>query len=97
MSIEEAEFILNNAVIEQPSISSYTYISTEEINIAIERLLEELILKRQEVELLQKELSEITEKYEEKIYKRETDKPSRKKEDYLGILLNNRDVFLSPI
>ena len=41
MSIEEAENILNEAVITEPSISSYTYISAEEINEAINKILEE--------------------------------------------------------
>ena len=35
MSIEEATEILNNAVITEPSIKSYTYISAEEINLAL--------------------------------------------------------------
>ena len=41
MSIEEAEYILSEAVISEPSIKSYTYISAEEINNAISRVLEE--------------------------------------------------------
>ena len=40
MSIEEAEYILNEAVIEEPSVSSYTYISAEDINQAINKMLE---------------------------------------------------------
>ena len=40
MSIEEAEYILNEAVIEEPSISSYSYISAEDINQAINKMLE---------------------------------------------------------
>ena len=42
MSIEEATEILNNAVITEPSIKSYTYISAEEINLAIQKLMIEL-------------------------------------------------------
>ena len=41
MSIEEAENILNEAVITEPSISSYTYISADEINEAINKILEQ--------------------------------------------------------
>ena len=41
MTIEEAESILNEVVITEPSINSYTYISAEEINEAINKILEE--------------------------------------------------------
>lgn len=41
MGIEEAEYILNEVVIDHPSIRGYNYISAEEINAAIEKILEE--------------------------------------------------------
>lgn len=52
MSIEEATEILNNAVITEPSIKSYIYISAEEINSAIEKLISELENKEQEIKKL---------------------------------------------
>ena len=55
MSIEEATEILNNAVITEPSIKSYTYISAEEINLAIQKLMIELEEKQQEIKKLKKE------------------------------------------
>ena len=55
MSIEEATEILNNAVIIEPSIKSYTYISAEEINLAIQKLMIELEEKQQEIKKLKKE------------------------------------------
>ena len=54
MSIEEATEILNNAVITEPSIKSYTYISAEEINLAIQKLMIELEEKQQEIKKLKK-------------------------------------------
>ena len=53
MSIEEAEYILNEAVIIEPSISSYTYISAEEINQAINVILEERYKEKQEKKKLE--------------------------------------------
>ena len=53
MSIEEAEYILNEAVIIQPSISSYTYISAEEINTAINTLLESRYIEKEEIKELE--------------------------------------------
>jgi len=60
MSIEEAEDILNEAVISQPSISSYTYISAEEINRAINIILEERFMEKEKIkELEQNYIKEI--------------------------------------
>ena len=59
MSIEEATEILNNAVITEPSIKSYTYISAEEINLAIQKLMIELEEKQQEIKKLKKEKNNI--------------------------------------
>ena len=53
MSIEEAEYILNEAVISEPSISSYTYISAEEINQAINIILEERFLEKEKIKELE--------------------------------------------
>lgn len=55
MSIEEATEILNNAVITEPSIKSYIYISAEEINSAIEKLISELENKEQEIKKLKED------------------------------------------
>ncbi len=64
MSIEEATEILNNAVITEPSIKSYIYISAEEINSAIEKLINELENKEQEI----KKLREDKNKNQKRIY-----------------------------
>ena len=64
MSIEEATEILNNAVITEPSIKSYIYISAEEINSAIEKLISELENKEQEI----KKLKEDKNKNKKRIY-----------------------------
>ena len=53
MSIEEAEYILNEAVISQPSISSYTYISAEEINTAINTVLESRYIEKEKIKELE--------------------------------------------
>ena len=53
MSIEEAEYILNEVVIKEPSINSYTYISTEEINQAIDKLLEERLKDEKKIKELE--------------------------------------------
>ena len=57
MSIEEATEILNNAVITEPSIKSYT--CAEEINLAIQKLMIELEEKQQEIKKLKKEKNNI--------------------------------------
>lgn len=54
MSIEEAKEILNEAVITEPSIKSYNYISADEINNAIEKIIIEIEKKEQEIEELKK-------------------------------------------
>lgn len=64
MSIDEATEILNNAVITEPSIKSYIYISAEEINSAIEKLISELENKEQEI----KKLREDKNKNQKRIY-----------------------------
>lgn len=52
MSIEEAKEILNEVVITEPSIKSYNYISADEINMAIQKLVMELENKESELEQL---------------------------------------------
>lgn len=59
MSIEEATEILNSVVITEPSIKSYTYISAEEINLAIQKLMIELEKNQQEIENLKKEKNKV--------------------------------------
>lgn len=59
MSIEEAEYILNEVVITEPSINSYTYISTEEINQAIDKLLEKRLKDEKRIKELEKENNEL--------------------------------------
>ncbi len=54
MSIEEAKEILNEAVITEPSIKSYNYISADEINNAIEKIIIEIEKKEQELKELKK-------------------------------------------
>ena len=71
MSIEEAENILNEAVITEPSISSYTYISAEEINKAINKILEEKIKNQNRIKELEFEILEQKNKLEKLIIKKE--------------------------
>lgn len=52
MDIEQATYILSEAVIEEPSIKSYEYIGADEINKAIEVLLEELEKREQKIKEL---------------------------------------------
>ena len=64
MSIEEAEYILNEAVINEPSINSYTYISADEINLAIDKILEERIKSENKIKELEEQLIEQKNKLE---------------------------------
>lgn len=52
MDIQRATYILSEAVIDKPSIRSYEYIGAEEINMAVEVLLEELEKKEQKIKEL---------------------------------------------
>lgn len=58
MDIEEAKEILNEAVISEPSIKSYLYISAEEINQAIGTLLKTLEEKENKIVMLNELLEE---------------------------------------
>ena len=53
MSIEEAKEILNEAVITEPSVKSYNYISADEINLAIEKVINELENKENRIKELE--------------------------------------------
>lgn len=72
MSIEEAEYILNEAVISEPSISSYTYISAEEINEAINAILKERFIEQERIKELEnkyiKEINKLNKIINEKNY-----------------------------
>lgn len=74
MSIEEAEDILNEAVISEPSIKSYTYISAEEINTAINKILEECMNERIKIKELEVEIAEERNKLEEIIKEKNIEK-----------------------
>lgn len=71
MSIEEAEYILNEAVIEEPSVSSYTYISAEEINGAINKILEERLNDKIKIQELEESIIKQKSKFEEVIKEKE--------------------------
>lgn len=62
MDIEKATEILEDAVITEPSIKSYAYISAEDINEAINMLLKELQHKEEIIKDLNKLLAEKIEK-----------------------------------
>lgn len=62
MNIEKATEILEDAVITEPSIKSYVYISAEEINDAIDVLLKELQRKEEMIKDLNELLAERLEK-----------------------------------
>ncbi len=53
MSIEEAEYILTEIVINEPCINGYTYISANEINQAINKILEEKTKKQEIIKKLE--------------------------------------------
>ena len=58
MNIEEAKEILNEAVISEPSIQGYIYISAEDINQAKDILLNALEEKENKITMLNKLLEE---------------------------------------
>lgn len=74
MSIEEAENILNEAVITEPSISSYTYISADEINEAINKILEEKLKSQNKIKELEAQIIEQNNKLEKLILEKEIQK-----------------------
>lgn len=67
MNIEDARDILNEAIISEPSIESYIYISAEEINTAIETVLETLQEKEEEIQRLNSVISNVEQMKQEEI------------------------------
>lgn len=67
MDIEKATEVLGEAVITEPSIKSYVYISAEEINQAIDVVLRELQRKEETIRELNKLLVEKTEEQKKSI------------------------------
>ena len=90
MSIEEAEHILNEAVITEPSINSYTYISAEEINTAINKMLEERLKEQKRIKELESIVLEQKSKLENiiEIRKKESYKPQIFTNTYLSEYIN---------
>lgn len=82
MSIEEAEYILNEVVIDSPSIRSYSYISAEEINIAIGKVLEEKLKEEIKIRELEKEIIEEKNKFESIIKEKEREIKELKNKKY---------------
>ena len=89
MSIEEAEYILNEAVIEEPSVSSYTYISAEEINGAINKILEERLNDKIKIQELEKSIIKQKSKFEEIIKEKEL-----KNSKYPFLIYKNKLIYL---
>lgn len=72
MNIKDAEYILNEVVIDYPSVRSYNYISAEEINTAIEIVLEEISKERRIIKQLEEDVINEKIKIEEIIRENET-------------------------
>ena len=92
MSIEEAEYILTEAVIEHPSINSYTYISAEEINIAINKILEEKLKNENKIKELENQIKEEKNKLERIIEEYKIDKTK-----YPIYTLKNKSKYLKNV
>lgn len=92
MSIEEAEYILNEAVINEPSINSYTYISAEEINLAIDKILEERLKDENKIKELEKQIIEEKNKLEKLIKEKEIEKVK-----YPIQIHTNKTIYLKKI
>ena len=88
MSIEEAEIILNEAVISEPSINGYTYISAEEINQAIDKMLEERLRAEKRIRELESIVLEQRKEMENIIKTRKTEKESYKPQIFTNIYLS---------
>lgn len=99
MNIKEAEYILNEAVIDYPSVRSYNYISAEEINTAIEKILEELSIERIHIKQLEKEIIEEKTKFEEIIRKKEIEALENKKSkiSYIDKLIKYLKKVVKPV
>ena len=88
MSIEEAEYILNEAVISEPSIDGYTYISAEEINQAIDKMLEERLRAEKRIRELESIVLEQRKEMENIIKTRKIEKESYKPQIFTNIYLS---------
>lgn len=88
MSIEEAEIILNEAVISEPSINGYTYISAEEINQAIDKMLEERLREEKRIKELESIVLEQRKEMENIMKIRKTEKESYKPQIFTNIYLS---------
>lgn len=65
MRIEEAEFILNETIISEPSVKGYIYISAEEINEAINKMLEDRIREKKKIQELENTIISQRNRYED--------------------------------
>lgn len=88
MSIEEAEIILNEAVISEPSINGYTYISAEEINQAIDKMLEERLREEKRIKELESIVLEQRKEMENIMKIRKTEKESYKSQIFTNMYLS---------
>ena len=96
MSIEEAEYILSEVVITEPSIMSYTYISADEINEAINKILENKLREENRIkeleEIILKQAQEIENITINRLKKEENKSPILKKSylcNYIDKIKNN--------
>ena len=88
MSIEEAEIILNEAVLSEPSINGYTYISAEEINQAIDKMLEERLREEKRIKELESIVLEQRKEMENIMKIRKTEKESYKSQIFTNMYLS---------
>ena len=91
MSIEEAEYVLSEAIITEPSIMSYTYISAEEINEAIDIILENKLKEETKIKELEKVVLEQAQEMENMItnkFEKENNKTQIFRKKYLSKYIN---------
>ena len=97
MTIEEAEDVLNEAVIDYPSITSYNYISAEEINTAIEKVLEEKLKEEIMVRTLKEEINNYRNIINEKEREIEELKNRKYKNIYIKLLTKYIKKVVKPL
>ena len=97
MTIEEAEDVLNEAVIDYPSITSYNYISAEEINTAIEKVLEEKLKEEIMVRTLKEEINNYRNIINEKEREIEELKIRKYKNIYIKLLTKYIKKVVKPL
>ena len=97
MSIEEAEYILNEAVIDHPSIRGYNYISAEDINAAIEKILEEKMKEKIKLEELEKEIIEERNNLKNIIKEKEREIEELKKQKYKSTHIKNVIKYIKKV